>query len=127
MNKETELKTMLEDILWMAARYAHGRHTYAPSMIRQVVANMKRLYPEWEPRKDDSITPPETKEPNGIKFREDWLDDIFNPQHVKCSHVINIDLTQEEDVCEKHQIPDCMKCFYTTSPQLPDNTVGDEY
>jgi hypothetical protein len=74
---EIELKTMLEDILWMSARYAHGRHTYAPEMVRQVVANMKRLYPDWEPHRDETLEPKEA----GSKWtKRDYLDDIFNPK-----------------------------------------------
>lgn len=35
--EKKELQKAIEDILWMAARYAHGRHTYAPSMVRDSV------------------------------------------------------------------------------------------
>jgi hypothetical protein len=38
---EKRLQSAIEDILWMAARYAHGRHTYAPSMVRDSVAVFK--------------------------------------------------------------------------------------
>ncbi len=76
-NKEYELKTIIDEILWMAARYAHGRQTFAPSIIRDVVKKMKQIYPEWKPKIDRVIKP---KEPEDRGMAEDYLDDIFNPE-----------------------------------------------
>ena len=73
--REDLLKEIINDTLWMATRYAHGRQTMAPSMIRSVVKAMKGLYPDWEPKQDRVIEPPE-KDFSGL--REDYLDDIFN-------------------------------------------------
>lgn len=36
LTKENKnLKHIIQEIFWMARRYAHGRHTYAPSIVRQ--------------------------------------------------------------------------------------------
>ena len=36
--KKLELmREAFEDVIWMAIRYAHGRHTYAPDMIREAI------------------------------------------------------------------------------------------
>ena len=32
--EEDKIKGAITDILWMAIRYADGRHTYAPSMVK---------------------------------------------------------------------------------------------
>lgn len=52
---EKQLKKMIEDVLWMARRYAHNRSTYAPSMVREVFERMRRLYPDWTYKADDTL------------------------------------------------------------------------
>lgn len=79
MSHEQQLKLIIHDILWMAARYAHGRNTYAPSIIREAVKTMQTIYPDWKPKEDHVIQPPDPKDIKGSNFREDYLDDIFNP------------------------------------------------
>jgi hypothetical protein len=75
---EKELQKAIEDILWMAARYAHGRHTYAPSMVRDSVATFKRIFPDFKIKQDHVIEPPSEDMVGGMSFRTDYLDDIFN-------------------------------------------------
>jgi hypothetical protein len=75
---EQRLKAAIEDILWMAARYAHGRHTYAPSMVRDSVKVFKDLFPDLNIKQDHVINPPIESEIGGLSFRSDYLDDIFN-------------------------------------------------
>jgi len=75
--RELQLKSVINDIMWMAIRYAHGRNTYAPSTVREAVQIMKSLYPDWELGKDDTIKPPKKEEIKGMNFREDYLDDLF--------------------------------------------------
>lgn len=70
---EKRLQTAIEDILWMAARYAHGRHTYAPSMVRHSVKVFKDVFPEFKIKQDHVIEPSED-----MYFKDDYLDDIFN-------------------------------------------------
>ena len=70
---EKRLQTAIEDILWMAARYAHGRHTYAPSMVRHSVKVFKDVFPEFKIKQDYVIEPSED-----MYFKNDYLNDIFN-------------------------------------------------
>lgn len=72
-----EERKIIEDILWMAIRYAHGRHTYAPGMVREAVEKMKKLYPDFRLRNDVTICPPSEKDMGGMIFRTDYLDDLF--------------------------------------------------
>ncbi|MGE0493252.1 MAG: hypothetical protein AB7S38_28850 [Vulcanimicrobiota bacterium] len=55
--REDALRKTVEDLLWMAARYAHGRHTFAPSIVRDAVRTMQGLFPKWEPRRCQTIQP----------------------------------------------------------------------
>ena len=75
---EKRLQSAIEDILWMAARYAHGRHTHAPSMVRDSVAVFKDVFPEFKIKQDHVIEPPKNDEIGGMSFKSDYLDDIFN-------------------------------------------------
>lgn len=75
---EKRLQSAIEDILWMAARYAHGRHTYAPSTVRDSVAVFKDVFPEFNIKQDHVIDPPIEETIGGMSFRSDYLDDIFN-------------------------------------------------
>lgn len=77
-NKEEVLKNLFKGILWMAIRYAHGRHTCAPDIVRRVVFKFKELYPDFTMLKDCSIKPPSRKEiEEPANMRSDWLDDLF--------------------------------------------------
>jgi hypothetical protein len=75
---EKKLQSAIEEILWMAARYAHGRHTYAPSMVRDSVAVFKDVFPDFKIKQDHVIESPADDEVGGLSFRSDYLDDIFN-------------------------------------------------
>jgi len=75
---EKKLQSAIEDILWMAARYAHGRHTYASSTVRDSVAVFKDVFPEFKIKQDHVIEFPADREIGGLFFRSDYLDDIFN-------------------------------------------------
>jgi hypothetical protein len=75
---EKKLQSAIEDILWMAARYAHGRHTYAPSTVRDSVAVFKDVFPDFKIKQDHVIESPTDHEIGGCSFRSDYLDDIFN-------------------------------------------------
>ena len=78
MSKEDKLRGAIEDILWMAIRYADGRHTYAPSMVRSAVKVFKEVYPDFKIREDNTIDPPREEELGGMSFREDYLYDLVN-------------------------------------------------
>ena len=72
------LKSCFDDTIWMAIRYAHGRHTYAPSMIRDAVNNFKKVFPDWELKEDRVIKSPDEGTINGFSLRSDYLDDLFS-------------------------------------------------
>lgn len=70
---EKRLQSAIEDILWMAARYAHGRHTHAPSTVRDSVEVFKDVFSDFKIKQDHVIEPSDD-----MYFRGDYLDDIFN-------------------------------------------------
>jgi len=79
--KEEKLKQIVNDLLWMAARYAHGRNTYAPGIIRETVSTMREMYPDWKPKEDKTLEPVNKQAvQQGFAVKEDYLDDIFNSQ-----------------------------------------------
>lgn len=81
-NKEkiAKLKQAFDDTIWMAIRYAHGRHTYAPGMVRDAITGFKEVFPDWKPREDITIHPPEKDILQGIIIRSDYLDDLFEDE-----------------------------------------------
>jgi len=75
MNEKEILKKAFEDVIWAAIRYAHGRHTYAPDMVRDAVRDFQKVFPEWKPKRDITIEPPEKL--RSPVLRLDYLDDLF--------------------------------------------------
>ena len=73
------LYNIIENTFWMSIRYAHGRHTYAPYIIRDAFKELKEIFPDFELKKDIIIRPPteEALGRIGRTLREDWLDDLF--------------------------------------------------
>ena len=71
------LKKCFDDTIWMTIRYAHGRSTYAPDMVRDAVDDFKKVFPDWEPKEDKVIEPPKDEDIKGIASRGDYLDDLF--------------------------------------------------
>lgn len=49
------LKNCFDNVAWMAVRYAHGRHTTAPSTVRQAVKSFQSVFPEWNLKSDKTI------------------------------------------------------------------------
>jgi len=81
--EKKKLREIINDILWMAIRYAHGRHTYAPDMIREAIVKIKSVFPDFELREDTTIEPPTKGELAlwGVSAnRKDWLDDLFKKE-----------------------------------------------
>ena len=63
----------------MAIRYADGRHTYAPSMVRRAVKVFEEVYPDFKIKEDRTIDPPtEDDLSRGRASREDYLYDLVN-------------------------------------------------
>jgi hypothetical protein len=74
LRQENEkLRQIIKDIFWMARRYAHGRHTYAPSTIRDAYVEITAM--GIKINHDIVLNPPEEDEIGGMRFRSDWLDD----------------------------------------------------
>lgn len=78
------LKKAYEDVIWMAIRYANGRSTYAPSMVRDSIKEFQRVFPDWKPRHDLTLKSDrrmvEDRESkygsSRIGLKGDWLDDL---------------------------------------------------
>ena len=72
------LQEIINRLLPFAIRYANGRHTYAPGIIRDVVSQMRKMYPDFKLKEDITIKPP-TKEELGMPavFKSDYLYDLF--------------------------------------------------
>jgi hypothetical protein len=72
------LKKCFTDTIWMSIRYAHGRHTYAPAMVRDAINSFKAIFPDWKPREDRTIKPNEWDATSDIlSLPEDYLNDLF--------------------------------------------------
>jgi len=72
------LKHSFEEVIWMAIRYADGRSTYAPTMVRDAIRDFQRVFPDWKPTKDDVIRKPNEDEIGGIAFKSDYLWDLLD-------------------------------------------------
>ena len=68
-----KLEFVIQHTFWMARRYAHGRSTYAPSLVRECYQVLKQL--GIKINHDVCIEPPKEHEVKGMRFREDFLDD----------------------------------------------------
>lgn len=78
MNKDEQLRKMrraFEDVIWMAVRYADGRHTYAPSMVRDAIKEVKEVFPDFKLKDDGVIEKP--KEIDWVGAPSDYLWDLF--------------------------------------------------
>lgn len=71
------LENCFNETIWMAIRYAHGRHTFAPSMVRDSVNKFKKVFPDWKLKHDPTIESPSEDQIGGASFRDDYLDDLF--------------------------------------------------
>jgi hypothetical protein len=79
--KIQKLRNCFTETIWMAIRYAHGRHTYAPGMVRDAISEFKEIFPEWEPKEDIVISPPKEEEIGGFSFKGDYLHDLFKSKN----------------------------------------------
>jgi len=75
--QEQQLKQCFEDTIWMAIRYAHGRSTYAPGMVRDAVKLYQSIYPDFKLKQDITIEAPDKEDLNGMSFESDYLHDLF--------------------------------------------------
>ena len=70
------LKRCFEDVIWMAIRYADGRHTMAPSIVRDAIKDYQKVNPNWKPKADGVIKKPTDEMLVGIALESDYLWDI---------------------------------------------------
>lgn len=71
--REKILEQIVRETFWMARRYAHGRHTYAPGIIREAYLSLKAN--GIDIKHDTVIKPPDEKCLGGFILRSDYLDD----------------------------------------------------
>lgn len=71
------LKQVFQDTIWMAIRYANGRHTFAPTTVRNAIADFKKIFPDWRPKQDNTIKAPNKDFIRNINFESDYLHDLF--------------------------------------------------
>lgn len=70
------LKNCFEETIWMAIRYAHGRHTYAPSTVRDAVNNFKKVFPDFKLKEDITLEKPKDNL-SDMELKSDYLNDLF--------------------------------------------------
>lgn len=68
------LRRIIKETFWMARRYAHGRCTYAPSMVRECYVLLKTKFPDLLPKKDTTILPTDYEQ-DPFSLKSDYLDD----------------------------------------------------
>jgi hypothetical protein len=73
-----KVKRAFESVVWMAIRYANGRHTTAPSTVREAVALYQEVEPDWRPGPDHTLKTDRAigfvGEPGSVD--SDYLDDL---------------------------------------------------
>jgi hypothetical protein len=80
MTKDQQIQTLkhcFEETIWMAIRYAHGRHTYAPSTVRDAIKHFQSGNTDWKPSEDKTLHKPseELSETPFASF-DDYLNDL---------------------------------------------------
>jgi hypothetical protein len=72
------LSHCFDEVIWMAIRYADGRHTFAPSTVRDAIRDYQKVNPEWKLRHDRTIEKPTDDMIGGVSFESDYLWDLFH-------------------------------------------------
>jgi len=59
-------------------RYANGRNTYAPHMVRDAIKLFQEVYPDWKPRRDGTLAADRAVwgKHSPMEVEGDWLDDL---------------------------------------------------
>jgi hypothetical protein len=86
-NSHEKLKKAYEDAIWMAIRYAHGRMSYAPGMVRDSIRQFQEVFPDWKPKEDHSLLADRARMeetlPKGMQpLKSDWLDDLVRQETI---------------------------------------------
>jgi hypothetical protein len=71
------LSNCFEEVIWMAIRYADGRHTFAPYTVREAIKDYQKVNPEWKPKHDRTIEKPTEDMLDGFSLASDYLWDLF--------------------------------------------------
>lgn len=72
------LENCFKETIWMAIRYANGRHTFAPSIVRDAVRDFQKVFPEWKPIHDLTIEKPTSDDIGDFRLEDDYLFDLVN-------------------------------------------------
>jgi len=72
------LSHCFDEVIWMAIRYADGRHTFAPSTVRDAIRDYQKVNPEWKLRHDRTIEKPTDDMIGGVSLESDYLWDLFH-------------------------------------------------
>jgi len=92
----SELCDAFDDIIWMATRYAHGRHTYAPSMVRDAckVRNKFNKIRKFVIKRDITLDSPK-------KYISPCNDDKL--ETIKSDDFINLSSDDLRDLMKKYK------------------------
>ena len=79
--KIKELKEIFDEVIWMAIRYAHGRHTYSSGVVREA-CERRAAFGDFCLSKDIVIERAEKYEDLredrlGATLKTDYLNDLF--------------------------------------------------
>jgi len=80
-DKITTLTECFELVIWMAIRYADGRHTYAPGDVRHAIKMFQSVYPSWKPQTDITIKKPNLTDEPELFYESDYLWDLVNNEN----------------------------------------------
>lgn len=81
--KLNKLRQVIDDIFWMAMRYANGRQTSAPDDVRKAYYVIKQVFPDFKLKYDRVIIRDANelreyyKEKNMHYLESDFLDDLI--------------------------------------------------
>lgn len=72
-----EMCDAFDEILWMSIRYAHGRHTFASTIVRDA-CKVRAKHGELTIRSDHTLEErPGPKDRWGVDLESDYLFDLF--------------------------------------------------
>lgn len=73
-----KLREAFQDVIWMAVRYANGSQSYSPGMVRDAVAAVREVFPDFELKYDSTLMRPDDDLPDYRK--QDYLHDLLPKQ-----------------------------------------------
>jgi len=76
--KIEKLVHAFSEVVWMAARYANGRSTYAPQMVRDAVNLVKEIDPSFKMTPDRLVQVPLPSDVETYQLKGDFLNDLYD-------------------------------------------------